>query len=239
MYCLCIARFAAYPLGRVLKRVYYFIMETDQVQTSQNEHETYQEDVGESANTVENTEELSDEARILKFLESGEKQTKSIAAEVSKSHSYVGGLLRALTVSKKIVKIKKGWYRLSEKYSPRTEAQNAVTIDRLLNHFDRVVEVVINDDKSFEDIETLLKHCKSLSLTIDKLMHRWYLVHRGYDTNTRQAQEDAKAKTVETEQEKLKNASLEDQIVVVGHYDPRMKKLWDNLPEEEQEKRTV
>lgn len=60
-------------------------------------------------------------------------------------------------------------------------------------------------------------------------------MHVGYDTNTRQAQEDAKAKTEEREKAALENAPLEDKIVVVGHYQEGMQEILRNLPKKELE----
>ena len=55
-------------------------------------------------------------------------------------------------------------------------------------------------------------------------------MHVGYDTNTRQAQEDAKAKTEERQKEALKDAPLEEQVNVIGSFDLETKQLIDALP---------
>ena len=128
----------------------------------------------------------------------------------------------------------------------RTAAQNKKTINRLLNLYDEVlmkysvlIKGVLDSEESLGDKATLLNNFKALSSMADPLMKRWYLVHRGYDSNTRQAQEDAKAKTVAREREAQANAPFEDTIVEVGHYHNDVKELWDNLPKTEQEQRTV
>lgn len=128
----------------------------------------------------------------------------------------------------------------------RSESDNIETINKILNLYDILLE---NLHVGFE-MESgqratipqkidLIKSLRWLSATVDQLMKRWYLVHRGYDNNARQAQEDAKAKARKVEREDVAGLPPEDRVVVVGEYDNVMKELWDNLPESEQEKRTV
>ena len=128
----------------------------------------------------------------------------------------------------------------------RREAANKRTINRLLNTYDKVVlrygELIDEMLESGEPIEKqadLLNNFKTLASIADPLMKRWNLVNRGYDNNARQAQEDAKENTAKKGKRQAKTGSLEDQIVEVGHYSPSVKALWDNLPEDEKEKKTV
>lgn len=128
----------------------------------------------------------------------------------------------------------------------RAASDNIETINKILNLYDILLE---NLHVGFETESgrhvsisqkiDLIKSLRWLSATVDQLMKRWYLVHRGYDTNTRQAQEDAKAKARKVESEDIASLPPEERVVVVGEYDDVMKKLWDNLPESEQEKKTV
>ena len=70
-------------------------------------------------------------------------------------------------------------------------------------------------------------------------MKRWYLVHRGYDSNTKQAHEDAKQKTTDRETQELKNAPAEAQLKVVREYDESMREVLAKMPKPVQEKNTV
>ena len=123
----------------------------------------------------------------------------------------------------------------------RAADANKKTIDRLLNIYDSVLdnyETWVADNIGNIDFEQQLlfiENLKWLTGIGDKLMKRWSLEHVGYDTNSRQAQEDAKAKTELREQEALKNAPLEDTIVVVGHYKEGFQEILEHLPKKEVE----
>ena len=128
----------------------------------------------------------------------------------------------------------------------RSESDNIETINKILNLYDILLEnlhvgfeMESGQRASIPQKIDLIKSLRWLSATVDQLMKRWYLVHRGYDNNARQAQEDAKAKARKVEREDVAGLPPEDRVVVVGEYDNVMKELWDNLPESEQEKRTV
>ena len=120
----------------------------------------------------------------------------------------------------------------------RSAENNEQTINTLLNTYDEVLAIfqiwvlqnIASQEIDFEKQLLFIENFKWLTLICDKLMKRWSLVHVGYDTNTRQAQEDAKAKTEERQKEALKDAPLEDTIVVVGMYDPEAKELLDCIP---------
>ena len=119
----------------------------------------------------------------------------------------------------------------------RSEDANKKTIDRLLNIYDSVLdnyETWVRDNvgsgTNFEKQLLFMENFKWLTAIGDKLMKRWSLEHVGYDTNTRQAQEDAKAKTEERQKEALKDAPLRDRVMVVGKYDPEAEKLIDCIP---------
>ena len=123
----------------------------------------------------------------------------------------------------------------------RSAENNEQTINTLLNTYDEVLAIfqvwvlqhIAAQQIDFEKQLLFIENFKWLTMIADKLMKRWSLVHVGYDTNTRQAQEDAKAKTEEREKAALENAPIEDTIQVVGEYDVEAKKIWDNLPTQE------
>lgn len=119
----------------------------------------------------------------------------------------------------------------------RAPDANKKTIDRLLNIYDAVLDnyeawVLENVGRGtdFEKQLLFIENFKGLTAIGDKLMKRWSLEHVGYDTNTRQAQEDAKAKTAEREKAAVEGAPLKDRVVVVGKYDPKAEKLLDRIP---------
>ena len=135
----------------------------------------------------------------------------------------------------------------------RTAEDNKKTADTLMNLYDNVLQKYTNwvakkvdDDTDFEQQLLFIENFKWLTAIGDKLMKRWSLEHVGYDTNTRQAQEDAKAKTAEREKVELENAPLRDRVVIVGKYDPKAEELLDCIPsslkqmtDEEKEKTKV
>ena len=120
----------------------------------------------------------------------------------------------------------------------RAAEDNEQTINKLLNAYDEVFALfqvwllnnLVSQEVDFEKQLLFIENFKWLTLIADKLMKRWSLVHVGYDTNTRQAQEDAKAKTEAREKAALENAPLEDKILVVGHYKEGMQEILANLP---------
>lgn len=79
-----------------------------------------------------------------------------------------------------------------------TEENNKATISQLLDYYaDLLVAYRDFVDQNLDaDLPTKLKvlqTLKSLATTIDALLKRWSLAYRGYDGNTHQAREDAKA----------------------------------------------
>ena len=207
----------------------------------------------------------SKKERILDFFANnpGTHQTAEIAEAIGTSVGSASTTLGVLTTEGKITKIQRGIYsgndegvsidtqtqftaETRKKFSSkvRSAKDNEATISELLNEYDDLFKQWIADNGI--DFEKRLENFKWLTMIADKLMKRWSLVHVGYDTNTRQAQEDAKAKTEEKQKEALKDAPLEDRIMVVGKYDPEAMELIDCIPssldkltDEETEKITV
>lgn len=195
------------------------------------------------------------DAPIKECLSDGEKQNQEIYEAVEGSVSSIKKRLFVLEKHGEIRRVERGIYALPESpvevpdtpmeaKNSRGEAENTETINKMLNLYDKLLDAVALSieeedwDAIMEKIEAI-KSLRWLGATVDQLMKRWYLVHRGYDSNTRQAQEDAKLKTAEREKADQENAPPEDQIVEVGHFHPAMQELWDILPDAEKEKRTV
>ena len=193
----------------------------------------------------------STEDRILALLEKGEKKTAEIKKSMPDKATSVGNCLTRLNRQGKILRIDQGVYRLNdvqdapaEVENSRGEAENTETINKMLNLYDKLLNAVarsIEDedwDAIVEKIETI-KSLRWLGATVDQLMKRWYLVHRGYDANTRQAQEDAKKKTANREKQELENAPADAQLKVVREYDESMREILAKMPKPVQEKNTV
>ena len=177
------------------------------------------------------------------------------------SVNTIRGRIARLKDRNKIEKIQNGLYKLVpalETQTPldkqlneiaealRSPDANKNTIDRLMNLYDVVVGNYetwiaknLNSKVDFEKQLLFIENFKWLTSIGDKLMKRWSLEHKGYDTNTRQAQEDAKAQTAAREKAALEDAPLEDTVHVVGHYHTDLKELWDAMPASEKEKRKV
>ena len=119
----------------------------------------------------------------------------------------------------------------------RTEPKNKLTINRLLNLYDIALEEygkLIKTLAETEDVKeraAILNDFKALVSMVDPLMKRWYLVHRGYDSNARIAEAEVKAKLEKAQQEALESGVLiEEKITEVGHWNPAMQELLMNLP---------
>jgi len=119
----------------------------------------------------------------------------------------------------------------------RAADANEKTIDKLLNIYDNLLDNYegwaadnFKQRIDFEKQLLFIENFKWLTMIGDKLMKRWSLEHVGYDTNTRLAQEDAKAKTAEKEKAALEDAPIEEQVRVIASFDLETKKLIDGLP---------
>lgn len=186
----------------------------------------------------------------------GTHQTREIAETVGISVNSASTVLGELTTEGKITRIQRGIYSGNDEgVSIDTQAQfherrkkfssderaaedNEKTINTLMNTYDEVLALfqvwvlqnIASEEIDFQQQLLFIENFKWLTMIADKLMKRWALVHVGYDTNSRQAQEDAKAKTEAKQKEALKDAPLEDTIMVVGSYDPEAKALIDCIP---------
>ena len=192
---------------------------------------------------------------ILECVSDGEKTTAEIQAYVQEMlESKPSAVSKALSEMKGRGEIKnpeRGQYHLptaqdapAEVENSRGEAENTETINKMLNLYDKLLDTVAVsiEDEDWEGIVDKIEAIKSLrwlGATVDQLMKRWYLVHRGYDNNTRQAVEDAKQKTEDREKQEMENAPPESQVVVVREYDESMRHALANLPGKELKDRTV
>lgn len=188
------------------------------------------------------------------FLEDGKLRTiGEIIDAVEGKEKSIDTAVRRLEKRGEIVREDQGIYRLkavqdtpAEVENSRGEAENTETINKMLNLFDECFDnlsVKIKDDlltaASVEEAINLIKSLRWLGATVDQLMKRWYVVHRGYDSNTQQAQEDAKRKTADQEKQALEGLPPEEQLEVVGDYDVAMREILEALPEPVQKEVTV
>lgn len=148
------------------------------------------------------------EQDILSFLRenSGVHETGEIARAIDANTSSISRHLKKMAQRGLVVEVGRGHYHFNDEgvFIARTEAQNRATINRLLNVYDQVLDRYgeVLEQKMTSEMEPsekalLLNNFKLLASTADVLMKRWSIVHHGHDPNTRQAQEDAKAKTEE------------------------------------------
>ena len=215
--------------------------------SSQNLTEDAHEPLEDSRQTGEDSRQVSEDTRqisensaeltgkqldILDFLWEGEKGTKEIADHLSVHESTARKHISILRDHGKIRDVKRGYYRLSEALAPWTELENEKIIDTFMKLCKKSLE------QHLEKADISLDVLRDLTLIVDRLMKRWNLTHRGYDTNTRQAVEDAKQKTSEREEQALKRLPPEEQLEVVGDYDVKMRELLEALPEPIQKKRS-
>ena len=170
-----------------------------------------------------------------------EMRTRDIhAAVTTKTKSWIAKAIKDLYDAGKILKVRHGWYALNMEMMTRTESQNVWTVNMLLNLYDReMARLLSTPNIDYGELESIMNALYRCSMVVERTLKRWYLVDRGYDTNTRQAVEDAKKKTVEREKQETENAPPEDQVVIVREYDESMRRALANLPGKELKKRTV
>lgn len=182
------------------------------------------------------------EDRILEVLKAGEMHISKIREAIPDQATSIGNCLTRLERKGKVVRGDRGFYRLPKLSDApaavknlRGEAENTETINKMLNLYDKLLDAVAvsiekEDWKGIAGKIEVIKSLRWLGATVDQLMKRWYLVHRGYDTNTRQAVEDAKQKTADQENQKLENAPPEEQLEVVREYDESMRDILEKMP---------
>ena len=193
------------------------------------------------------------EDQILEVLSEGEKTSAEIKKTLQGNAASIDKRLSKMAKSGKVNRVDKGIYCLPEAQNApgkvensRGEVENTATINKMLTLYDKVLNAVdltieekLASATKIEDMVELIKSLRWLGATVDQLMKRWYLVHRGYDNNTRQAVEDAKKKTVEREKQETENAPPEDQLEVVQEYDESMREILENMPHAVKQKNSV
>ena len=190
--------------------------------------------------------------KIKAFLADGKIRTiDEIRDAVQGKKKSIDTAVRRLEKKGEIVREGKAGYRSNEVQDApaepkisRGESENTETINKMLNLYDQLLDAVAvsiekEDWGSITEKIEAIKSLRWLGATVDQLMKRWYLLHRGYDTNTRQAVEDAKQKTSDREKQAMEHLPPEDQLEVVGDYDVKMRELLETLPEPIQKKVTV
>ena len=146
--------------------------------------------------------------QILGLLSEGDTWADEIVAGVSAQPASIRVCLGQLVKKGVIVRVKRGIYRKKEVLeepgavkNSRKNSENVETINKLL----RISELCLDDlwvgweqmsgsKMTISQLNAFVAEFKTLAFAIDKLMHRWYIVHRGYDANPYQAQADVDRK---------------------------------------------
>lgn len=146
--------------------------------------------------------------QVLELLSEGDKWADEIVSGVSAQPVSIRMRLCQLVKEGVIVRVKRGIYRKKEVLevpvtteNRRKKLENVKTINKLL----RMSAFYLEDlrerwEKMLGSERTLSQSCafvaelNALAITIDRLMHRWYIVHRGYDANPYLAQADVDRK---------------------------------------------
>lgn len=189
--------------------------------------------------------------QILELLETGEQKTAHIVNLLGITAYTARKHLNFLIEAGKVEEVTHGVYDLHENYKPLSPLETRKIVKDLIlfqselltlyrEDLKRLLQQPETPDKNNTDEKHRLLECiKVLSLSIDRLLKRWNLMHQGYDANTRQAHEDAKQKTADREQQALKNAPPEAQLKVVQEYDESMREILENMPHAAQQKNSV
>lgn len=146
--------------------------------------------------------------QILELLSDGNKWTFEIVAGVSAQPASIRVCLWQLVKKGEIVRVKRGIYGKKEVLevpaaaeNTRKHLDNVKLINFQLNMLDKVIddfcanfEEAWRAETKLSDLNGVILQFKSLASTVDKLMHRWYIVHRGYDANPYLAEADVERK---------------------------------------------
>ena len=128
------------------------------------------------------------------FYADGKPRTiEEIFGAVAGKNKSIDTAVRRLEKKGEIARVDTGIYRLNKEQdtpavveNSRGEAENTETINKMLNLYDKLLDTVAVsiEDEDWEGIVDKIEAIKSLrwlGATVDQLMKRWYLVHRGYD----------------------------------------------------------
>ena len=142
--------------------------------------------------------------QVLELLSEGDKWADEIVAGVSAKPVSIRARLGQLVKEGIIVRVKRGIYRKKEVLevpraaeNPRKHLDNVKLINLQLNMLDKVIDAFCanfeeawRDETKLSELNGFILGFKSLASSVDKLMHRWYIVHRGYDANPYLAEAD-------------------------------------------------
>lgn len=140
--------------------------------------------------------------QILALLSEGDMWADEIVACVSAQPVSIRMCLCQLVKQGAIVRVKRGIYRKKEVLEEagtaenlRKNSDNVETINLLLNMCDKVLDdftrkIETEDWMAAGKQMDVIKSLQWLVGVIDPLMHRWYIVHRGYDANPYLAEAD-------------------------------------------------
>ena len=161
------------------------------------------------------------------FLENPDKilTTREIASETGINKSVVSRELKVLTQLAQINKIKAGQYQLVSRELSRkwTKDDSIDTINRLLDLFDEKLPelhrmLMILAMKG--EWDQAFRMLKSMTDTLDILLHRWAIINKGYDSNPEQARQDVLlAKSLESPPEETEEDNE------IRHWDAEKKKF--------------
>ena len=189
-----------------------------------------------------------------KLAENGRMRTKDIVATMPDEERKIKTRLSNMKEDGRIESPKRGTYLIPATATDpqkwfhaaikklhsleRSTEDNENIINAMLNTYEVVfalfqvwlIEDMVSEKIDFQKQLLFIENLKWLTMIGDRLLKRWSLVHVGYDTNTRQAQEDAKAKTEARQKAALKNAPPEEQVSILGSFDLVTKQLIDNFP---------
>lgn len=138
----------------------------------------------------------------------------------------------------KVSVVKKGVYRLDRSVK-WTEADTEVLINEVIAVYTILIDACKGDVKEIfknpQEISTTeklrcVKTFNGCVATLDRLMKRWSLVHRGWHTNPRLAEADTEAQKHDAEKVDLVSTLLEAFFNVVAHYHPSMRYIYFNMP---------
>ena len=146
--------------------------------------------------------------QILEMLSEGDKWADEIVAGVSAQPVSIRMRLGQLVKQGVIVRVKRGIYRKKEVLeepgaaeNPRKHSDNVKLINLQLNMLDKVIDAFCanfekawREETKLSELNGLILGFKSLASSVDQLMHRWYIVHRGYDANPYLAEADVERK---------------------------------------------
>ena len=185
------------------------------------------------------------EDQILELLSDGEKWADEIVESVSAQSASIRVSLWKLVKSGVILRVKRGVYcqkpllgGAEAVENPRNASDNVKTINTLLTLSETYLDdlcarwdTLSEKELTVSELNAFCSDFKTSALLIDKLMHRWYVVDRGYDANPAQARADVERKSAANEGQPA------DMNMEVGHYFAEIQELSEVLEKLEKKKK--